>query len=198
MRVPRLTRSTAVVLTGILVALALALGYLLLRSQQTTTVLVASRDLAAGQTLTASDFVAAQVRLALPAAGYLSEVPDQAQLGHPLRAGELLNKGDLGSNLDVQTRVLALTPNQPLAANVHVGSFVSIWFIPKQPSTLDSKQTVVAGQIASGLQVLAIDTSNNSLGETKVWLEVAVEQSALPNILAAVSLDGNLSVIADS
>ena len=198
MKAPRLSRATAGIMAGILLAVALALGYLLVRSQQTTSVLVANRDLPAGQPLTAADFAVTQVRLASPVSGYLSQLPERALLSHSLRAGELINRSDLGSVTQGQTRVLAIAPNQPLAKNVHVGSLVSIWFIPKQLSALVASSPATAGSIASGLQVLAIDTSSNSLGETKVRLELQVEQSVVPNILAAISLDGNLSVIADS
>lgn len=198
MRPPRISRGTAGLLTGILLVLGLTLGFLLLRSQATTQVLVASRDLPAGQLLTASDFAIAQVKLEQPASGYLNQVSSDQQLHHSLRRGQLLHVSDLGSSLDAQSLVLAIAPTQAPASNVRVGSLVSIWFVPKPMSGLTSSQPILAGSIASGLQVLAIERNKDSLGETMVKLELQVTHDVLPNILAVQSQDGNLSVIADS
>jgi hypothetical protein len=197
----RMSRRTTLALTAALLAVALALGFLLLRASQGGRVLVANSDLAVGVVLAPSDFTSVSARLAGEASGYVSELPAGQVLSHSLRRGELLNSADLTLQAELGLVHLALNPTQPLAADVRVGSTVSIWFIPKSNYTNSATTPKVgetAGLIASGIQVLQISKNTDSLGTLKTQIEIAVSPQLVPAIIAIQAEDGNLSVIAQS
>ncbi len=194
-----MSRRTTLALTAALLAAALALGFLLLRASQGTRVLVANSDLAAGMVLTSANFTSISAKLGGQAAGYLAELPMGEALTHSLRQGELLNSADLTPQSHLGLVRLALDPTLPLAADVRVGSEVSIWFMPKSNytnPTAGSRPATSAGLIASNIQVLQISKNSDSIGSTKTQLEVEVSPQLVPAIIAIQAQDGNLSVIA--
>ena len=189
-------RRQALALTALLLAAALALGLLLIRSAEGGRVLIATRDLAAGEAISSSDFSQAAAKLAPGATGYLAVLPSGTVLTRSLRRGELLNQVQLVSASDSGLVRIALDPTQPIASDVRVGARVSLWFMPKQAiSSVESKQAS-AGQIASDVQVLQILKNTDALGSAKTRLEIEVSPQLVPAILAMQAQDGNLSVIA--
>ena len=194
-RVP-LTRRLALTLAMVALLLAGAVAILLSKSLSGSGYLVATRDLASGQPISAEDFT--QVRLSLPSnSGYISKLPAGLALAHPLRQGELINLADL-TNVDSETRTrIAITATTPLASNVVIGSLVDIWFIPTNSvSSATTKSGTPIGLIAAGVQVLNISKSQDSFGATKTQLEVEVDNESIAPILAAQSSAGLLSAVA--
>lgn len=198
----KLSRRSTLTLTALLLAVALALGFVLLRSAQGDRVLVATRDLAAGQLLSPNDFAETTAKLSPAATGYLGQLPTDSVLTQPLRQGELLNRGQLAAAGAGQLVHLAIDPSSPLATDVRVGSKVSLWFIPKPglsaggTSSPATKGSAVAGLVASNIQVLQITKNTDSLGVDKTRLEIEVQPELVAAIIALQAQDGNLSVTA--
>lgn len=196
----RLNRRTSLGLTALLVMAALALGFMLFRSSATTRVLIANADLPSGQILNPSDFAFTDVRIG-QAVGYLTELPGGQMLQHPLQRGELLNQNDITNATTSNLVRFALSPTEPLAQDVRVGSLVSIWFMPNTSATSATATTKagsapLAGMIASGVQVLSISKTTDSFGSSSSRLEVSVAQELLPALISIRAAGGSTSVVA--
>lgn len=180
---------------GVALILA-AVGVVISLNRPATTVeyLVATRDLPSGVALQASAFAAVPLVLGASGKNYLSELPPSATLATPLRAGDLLEQTAIGT---AESRFsIVLSPSQPVAAGIRVGSKVDVWFVAKANS-LDV--TAAPVKVAADLEVRSIKSIDQGLsgglnaGLSK--LEVAAHETDLPALILASSSSGFISVI---
>lgn len=194
-------RSSFAVNRKLQVALAIALllaavGLLISLNRPAATVeyLVASRDLPSGAALSTGSFVAVPLSLGASGANYLRELPANGTLAAPLRAGDLLEQSNVGL---VPSRFsIVLSPSQPVAAGIRVGSRVDVWFVAKSTSLEASAAPV---KVAAALEVRSIKAIDQGLssgltsGLSKI--EVAAQEIELPGLILASSSSGFISVI---
>lgn len=182
-RDPRLAVGIAVV-----AGCALLGGKLLAASDDTVGVWAARASLAEGQEVGTADVVRREVRFAdqADADHYLSAdqpLPDDAEVGRPVGAGELLPRtalgtGDTGSRTEVPLSVGA----DAVPATVHVGSVVDVWVTAEK----GARSTLVFDDVP----VLATPRSADSLGPTTTRQVIVgvgqAQQAALPRSIAAL------------
>lgn len=170
-----------------------AVGVVISLNRPATTVeyLVATRDLPTGTELQAATFKTVPLALGVLGANYFTELPS-GRLSAPIRAGELLERSAVG---EAEHRYsIILSPSQPVAAGIRVGSKVDVWFVAKSNS-LDVLQPV---QVAAGLEVRSIQPIDQGLSEGLSKVELAAQATDLPGLLLASSNSGFISVIGAS
>lgn len=118
--------------------------------------LVAKRDLAAGESLDSSDFLAVPMDLGPVAEKYLSSVSQSLQLLSQIPAGELIPVSRLGIDLAENQTGVRLIPSTKPASSVKPGSWVSIWQVVEQedkylPQLLVERAEVSAVEYGEGL-----------------------------------------------
>lgn len=175
---------------GIALLLA-AIGVVISLNRPATTVeyLVATRDLPSGAELRSASFKEVPLALGGLGANYLTELPS-GRLSAPIRAGELLERSAVG---EVEHRYsIVLSPSQPVAAGIRVGSKVDVWFVAK-PISMDVAAQPV--QVAAGLEVRSIQAIDQGLSEGLSKIELAAQATDLPGLLLASSNSGFISVI---
>ena len=193
-------RGTFAVNRKLQLALAVALilaavGLVITMSRPAATVeyLVATRDLPSGSALSPAAFVSVPMSLGTSGKNYLRELPPSATLSGPLRAGDLLEQSAIGASTSRFS--IVLSPSQPVAAGIRVGSRVDVWYVAKSAG-LDAAAAPV--RVATGLEVRSIASLEQGLsaganGLSK--LEVAAQESELPGLILASSSSGFISVI---
>ncbi|MEN9749913.1 MAG: hypothetical protein RL149_991 [Actinomycetota bacterium] len=168
-----------------------AIGVVFSLNRPATTVeyLVATRDLPSGTELQAAAFKAVPLALGGLGANYLTQLPS-GRLSTPVRAGELLERSAVG--LTGPRYSIVLSPSQPVATGIRVGSKVDVWFVAKSNSIDVAVQPV---QVAAGLEVRSIQAIDQGLSEGLSKVELAAQATDLPGLLLASSNSGFISVI---
>ncbi|MGP7959906.1 SAF domain-containing protein [Sanguibacter sp. A247] len=188
----------------LLVAASVALGSWSVRvARQTEPVVAALTDLPAGHVLTAADVRTVEVALGETSERYLSASAaiDGAVLSRPVGAGELIPSALLVAEATAGLRTVAMGIPGPLPADVLVGGLVDLWVLP-EPATRDARGDAaqpVPHAVAHGLDVTAVTAETGAFGSglgTGTTVEVRVAEAELPQVLAALSADGALALVA--
>lgn len=188
----------------LLVAGSVALGSWSVRvARQTEPVLVAATDLPAGHVVTAADLRTVEVALGETAERYLGPAAqlDGAVLARPVSAGELVPSALLVTETTTGLRTVAIGISGPLPADVLVGGLVDLWLLPGPTSgaVRGDEARAVPHVVAHGLDVTAVTTESGAFGSglgTGTTVEVRVKEPELPQVLAALSADGTLALVA--
>jgi pilus assembly protein CpaB len=174
-------------------AVAAALPVLAPAAAPTQVVVAASRDLAAGATVTAADVATADWPAKVAPSGAMTTVGEVVGrvLAGPVRQGEALTDVRLlGAALLVRGRGTVATPvrlaDPATAGLLHAGDRVDVLAVrTDQPST-------AAVVVASGLEVLAVPAVSESDGEGALVILAATSATAAR--LAAAAVGYRLSV----
>lgn len=156
------------------------------------TYLIAARDLAPGELVTAADVSEVELDLGPIASGYLSELPlGQATSGF-VAAGELLPKRLLGDyQLPTQT-LIRIVPQSPPAAAVRPGTLVSIWQVREVEEILQPERLVELAE------VVAIIEPDGLFAADLPELELRMSKEQATAVITAVAGDIPLFVMPTS
>jgi hypothetical protein len=183
------------VLIGVVLVLASVLGtwFIVRQAAQTTRVWAAAHVLVPGAVLAEGDLTATEVSLPGNAGAYLS-AHDAAPIGstvlRSVGAGELVPAGQLGSQEQLQGRLLSLDLSESLPQAVTAGSRVDIWAADSDAETVEPKE------ILSGIDVVNADHSAGGFAQASgARLEVFVPTDKLSQILAAQASGHRISAV---
>lgn len=165
-----------------LIVLSVVLAVVVLRSATAGVAVYQARsDLAAGERVSAGDFVVVDARV--PEGVYVASgsLPPKGELTRSVGRGELLPVSAIGAAGDRHPLVLTLA--QPLASSVRVGDRITLWAAPGRDG---------AGGPQEGPRVLSREaiyvakaaTTTVSVGGPQI--EVRVPEVDLPAVVAAV------------
>jgi Flp pilus assembly protein CpaB len=113
------------------------------------TYLVAKRDLAAGESIEATDFVEVSLDLGPLAEKYLTTLSNDWQVLSHIPAGELVPLSRLGIDLAANQTVVRLMPSVRPAANVKPGSWVSVWQVIEQEDNHLAELLVQSAEVSA-------------------------------------------------
>lgn len=179
----------------VLVVASVLMGALLVsRLSATTPVLVARSAIVPGQTIEASDFVVAEVRLGDHTeryAGSVEAVPDGAVAMQAVQEGELLPLSAIGQAADVTLRPVVIPVDATVAESVAPGATVELWHT--SPAT-DESEEASAVLLVPDAVVRRVD-EGSSLGMRSMSVEVLVPSDSVHEVLEVLSEDERLDVI---
>ncbi|MFH5824130.1 hypothetical protein [Georgenia sp. AZ-5] len=180
----------------------MALGTWAVRDAAATTpVYAAAEDLTPGDPIDTGSLVVQEVRLGAPEAHYLrvaDGVPARAVAVRPVAAGELVPRSAVGSTEAVDLRPVVIPLGLSVPADLGPGTVVDLWLTPPPPSAAtpadgeDPEPVLLAADLVVA-EVLE-DTSVFT-GGTGVSVELLVPRLDLPEVLGALSSDGELVVV---
>jgi hypothetical protein len=185
----------------LLVAGSVALGTWAVRDAAATTAVYAARqDLTPGDALDADSLVVAQVRLGGPGEHYLlaaDGVPDGAVAIRTVGAGELLPRAAVGASGAVDLRPVVVPLGLSVPADLGPGNVVDLWLTPAPPSGGVEAEAPPAPQLLAADLVVAevLEDSSMFTGGTGVSVELLVPRLDLPDVLGALSSDGQLVAV---
>lgn len=163
-------------------------------ADRTTAVFAASRPLAAGTTVQASDLVVVHVRLASATALYMGadDVHEGAVLLRALGSGELVPSAAIGSARDIISTTLVLNLGSQLPAQTAGGSVVDLWTAPQLGQNTYGPPTVLVAQ-AQIARVIESSGIGSSAQGTQV--EVVIPRSKVALVLQAQANGDVISVV---
>ncbi len=192
-------RDPRVVVGVVLVALSVVLGATLIGRADDTVAVWAVRDpLRAGQPLSTTRLVRAEVHIAGAAAvgRYLAAdapVPSGVVAAHDVGAGELLPRAALTRRPPVRlTQVPLAVPTGSVPADLRAGQVVDVWVTPDAAATpVDGAAPALARRVLADVTVVSAATSSGALGPSatrEVLVGVGGDRdAALARALAALA-----------
>jgi len=156
-------------------------------AERSVEVLVAKRNIFAGERVDSADFQTNAVILGEASQTYVSagNFPLGATAARDVFAGELLTKTSIGLSTTALTP-LALQLNQALPSQIRAGCSVNVW-----------ATAIRLGQVEGVPELVVIDARVSSIksaanmGQERVVVEVMVEQEFVPKLLLAQA-DGSI------
>lgn len=187
----------------VLVAGSVAAGAAVVGAARTTTpVFVAAHDLVPGDPVTAADLRLADVNLGGAAGRYLGagDAPSDGSVATAVvHAGELVPRASLGSADEVDLRAVPVPVSGALSDRVRVGATVDLWYVPDAGSGAAASTGASAGtprRLAASAVVQEVsDGSGGLVVGGDVTVQVLVPQDVLPDVLAALQGDGDVTVV---
>lgn len=148
----------------------------------------AIEHIAAGDRLTAKDFILVDVPAHL-AASYVHglELPEGTYAGRPLSPGELLSTSTLSTQHQGSTLVLPLTV--PVSADIKPGQDVTIWRVPR---THDGQASIVAQHA-----IFVVTRETRSMSDGKQKVEVRLNEASVAHVMTALGQGDEFVVIAE-
>ncbi|MCK6212050.1 hypothetical protein KZX45_16020 [Georgenia sp. EYE_87] len=187
----------------LLVAAAVALGTWAVRDAAATV-----QVYAAGEALTPGDPVEAdvlsvrEVRLGEDEGLYhlvADGVPDGAVVTRTVGAGELVPRSAVGDAASVDLRPVVVPLGLAVPADLAAGAVVDLWLAPPAPIGGVGQSAAAAPEpalLAAELVVAEVVEDDSVLsGATGTSVELLVPRLDLPDVLAAVSTDGQLVAV---
>ena len=169
----------------VLVAASIAGVYgLVAAADRTTAVYAASRPLAAGHLVRASDFEIVHVRLAGASAMYVDDggLNAGAVLLRPVDSGELLPVAAVGTARDITSTTLVLTLASQLPTDAKPGSVMDLWTAPQLGQNSYGPPTILVSQ-AQIARVM--ESSGIGSAARGVNVEVVIPRSKVAVVLQA-------------
>lgn len=177
-----------------LIALSvLACTWLVLEARSGVAIYRATRALAPGETLNASNTTIVEVRIDSDL--YLAE----GQLGggdiatRAIGEGELIPRSAVGPEGSLAQRRVVLTVADGLPENVEAGDRIELWFIPDTSLTQEQVEPAEAAILADDVTLVAVDDTSGVSSDKRI--EVLVDSESLPQVLAATSARGALAAV---
>ncbi|KAE8763932.1 hypothetical protein [Georgenia thermotolerans] len=185
----------------LLVAASVALGTWAVRDAAATTAVYAARqDLTPGDALDGDALVVAHVRLGGPEERYLpvaDGVPDSAVALRTVGAGELVPRAAVGASEAVDLRPVVIPLGLSVPADLGPGTVVDLWLVPAPPTGgLQPEAPAPPTLLGADLVVAEVlEDSSMFTGGTGVSVELLVPRLDLPDVLGALSSDGQLVAV---
>lgn len=166
---------------------------------RTTEVYAARTDLTPGDVVDADALDVREVRLGAPEEHYLlvaDGVPAGSIAARTVGAGELVPRGALGVADAVDARPVVVPLGLTVPADLGPGTVVDLWLTPPAARAGTVEEPVPPALLAADLVVAEVlEDSSIFAGGTGVSVELLVPRLALPDVLAALSSDGDLVVV---
>lgn len=185
----------------LLVAGSVALGTWAVRDAAATTEVYAARqDLTPGDALDADAVMVTEVRLGAPGEHYLrvaDGLPDGAVTIRTVAAGELVPAKAVGASDAVELRPVVVPLGLSVPADLGPGAVVDLWLTPP-PVTggLAVDEPAEPELLAADLVVAEVlEDASMFTGGTGVSVELLVPRLDLPDVLGALSSDGQLVAV---
>ncbi|MFD1507382.1 hypothetical protein FE374_13685 [Georgenia yuyongxinii] len=185
----------------LLVAGSVALGTWAVQDAAATTAVYAARqDLTPGDALDADAVVVTEVRLGAPGEHYLrvaDGLPDGAVTIRTVAAGELVPVSAVGASDAVDLRPVVVPLGLSVPAGLGPGAVVDLWLTPA-PVTggLAAEEPAKPELLAADLVVAEVLEDDSMFsGGTGVSVELLVPRLDLPDVLGALSSDGQLVAV---
>lgn len=184
----------------LLVAASVALGTWAVDDAAGTTAVYAARaDLTPGDPVDADSLVVREVRLGAPEEHYLlveDGLPAGAVAARTIGAGELVPRAALGVSDDVDVRPVVVPLGLTVPADLRPGTLVDLWLTPPDARAGTTEVAVPPTLLAADLVVAEVlEDSSIFDGGTGVSVELLVPRLTLPDVLAALSSEGDLVVV---
>lgn len=182
----RLVLGVVIVLASVLIGAKVIAG-----ADKSTTVWAASRTLAAGTTLQASDLKMVRVRLYESSGTYLATTtsPVGLELRRDISDGEMLTGSSVAKNSNYVVVPLAV-PAQRVPASLRRGDVVNVYTSSPKPAGSAAGEAVAADSVilaATGVTVAEVSGRGNgalSTGTSNVQITLKVAPCAVTDLLA--------------
>ena len=162
-----------------------AAAFLFWPQAQGQELLVASRDIPAGEVLTPGDLTLTKAQLGDSASAYLTAVSQGFYTLTPLAKGQLVARSAVAPNPATTLLPTVFTVKDSLPRHLRVGSEVDVW---------ESSSTEIPKPIALDCQVQAI-LESKSLGTKTNELELGCLAEFLPELLKAKAGNAQIAVV---
>lgn len=184
----------------LLVAGSVALGTWAVDDAAGTTAVYAARtDLTPGDPVDVDALVVREVRLGAPEEHYLlveDGLPAGAVAARTVGAGELVPRAAVGVSDDVDARPVVIPLGLTVPADLGPGTMVDLWLTPPDARAGTTDDAVPPTLLAADLVVAEVlEDSSIFDGGTGVSVELLVPRLTLPDVLAALSSEGDLVVV---
>lgn len=186
------TRNLAFAVILLLISVA-AVNFVISANNQTQEFIVAARDLPAGSPLTSADTANANVNLGQAGNHYLkvNQLPSESYLLGPIRAGQLIARSALASEVLDERVPLVISSAMGLAGGLVAGASVDLWVTPiAENKTVGEPYALVLGAEVSRLREKTEMFSNQN-PDVELWVPVA----AVGPVLAAISAESKISLV---
>lgn len=157
-------------------------------SPETRAVLIATRDLAEGESLQESDVRSVQIPLGNLAKNYKSKFQPNLFLERSVSQGEFLSKRDFTDSASPRIPV-RLNDLKPISKAITVGDRVDIWAIEQSQVGASEPQPVAFDAVVTLIE------ANNSMAQNLTNLEIRISEEYLETLLLATGSNFQLSVI---
>ncbi|ATG56513.1 flagellar biosynthesis protein FlgA [Brachybacterium ginsengisoli] len=194
LRTPRWKDPRLIVGIVLVVASVLMGAVLVSRLSETTSVLIARSAIVPGDTISAEDLVAVELRLGEQTDRYLGSVdaiPEGSVALRTIHPGELVPMSAVGQSEEVQLRPVVIPVDASVAESVVPGATVELWHTA--PTTEDGTE-MRARMLVPDAVVRSVD-EGSTLGMQKMSVEVLVPSDSLGEVLEVLSQDQQLDVI---
>lgn len=158
------------------------------QSPAQATVLVATRDLAAGQEVTQSDFAAEPLRLGSASVLYLTDLPHSGILVKSMSKDEPLLASSLTESAFERRTPMVFELPGSLPRGVKVGEVVDVWA---------TAQGLEPAAIALDCVVVSLEKSQ-SLGKIITTVELSSESEYLPALISAKATSEHIELLLQS
>ncbi|MGF3055794.1 SAF domain-containing protein [Microbacterium sp. YY-01] len=178
-----------------LVVVSIAAVWFVVSSARTTIpMLQASRTIVAGESLKSQDFRVVDVSLGAVAGQYLS--PEQ--LTGDLVATRTLDKGELVPQAatakadDGQRTMIVVESAVDISRTITAGSAVEVWHTPpaQRDDPAEAPRILVSEAVVS-----TVNRESSVMGSSRASIELAIDRSDIPGVLAAISAGSALWVV---
>lgn len=172
-----------------LIVLAVVGAVLVLRSAHTgITVYQARSDLAAGTTVSASDFATTEVNV--PGGAYLpvGHLGESRRLTRSLAKGELLPKAAVEGEDDLHPLVVPLA--QPVASSVRAGDAVTLWAAPPK------REGAGGARALTNAAIYVAPATSGVAGTRTTAVELRIPSADLASVVEAIAAKEPLLAVA--
>ncbi|CAM3964981.1 SAF domain-containing protein [Helcobacillus massiliensis] len=190
-RDPRLLTGIALVLISVLAGAGI-----LTAATRTTTVLVATTDIAEGQKIDPSAFRQVEVSLGDSSSSYAvsaDQIPAGALAATRIEQGELLPVSAIGQSEESTLRPIAVPIESGAAAGLQSGDVVEVWTAASAKEGAEAS-TKGAHMLVDRAQVRSV-SSGSSLSMQKATVEVLVPADSVAEVLEAIDRDDSMFAI---
>jgi hypothetical protein len=183
----------------LLVVASVALGsWAVARADATVEVYQASTVLTPGDVIDADDLQVVQVRLDGVEGVYLvpgDELALEALVTRTVSAGELVPLASLGSAEELELRPVQIPMPAAMQDTVTAGSRVELWVAMPDPTSTQAA-LLPPELLVEDVEVRGVHADTSVFaGSDMVQVQVLVHQEDLPDLLAALTAEGHITVV---
>ncbi|PPF61540.1 hypothetical protein C5E11_14545 [Clavibacter michiganensis] len=183
---------------ALVVVSALGVTWLVATVDQTADVFVASSTLNTGELFTADDLAVAHVRLGSAEEHYLDpdDIPaDGVVAVRPIRQGELVPKGAVGTVRAGDEAQVVVTVSGPVPAVVERSSRVTLWASAASESGTTFEAPVVL--VAEAEVISVIEPTGIVASGSEMQVELRVPRESVASVLEAMANGAALAIVPD-
>lgn len=185
----RLVAGVAIVLASVVGVVALVLAL-----DRTTTAWAAPQDLVAGDVVRLGDLQPRPVRLDLAEGAYLvgDQDPDQELVVlRPIGAGELVPAAALADVSALDSAVVVVPVDGPLASGLVAGASVDVWAAAPD----DGNGFAAPAVLVPGAEIGRVVEEGSLIGGAGLAVEVVVPQDRVARVLEALADGASISLV---